>query len=242
MPTLFRYHTSDLVPLIDWAHFFHAWQVREGTKEADELLADANAFLARIASEEAALGMFRQVEARSQGDNIVVEDVIIPLLRQQTVSPDGNTLCLSDFISPCGSTIGIFATTSPVANPERTEGADPFDSLLRQTIAVRLAEAAAEKLQSDTLPGPRPAVGYPCMPDLSIIFILNQLCPLTQIGIQLTENGAMKPQASVCGLIIPHPQARYFSVGRIGDDQFTDYAFRRGMEPSQLRRFFKSRH
>ena len=75
--------------------------------------------------------------------------------------------------------------------------------------------------------GIRPAVGYPSLPDQSEIFDIDSIMPLSSIGISLTENGAMSPAASTCGLIIAHPESRYFTLGPIGDDQADDYQRRR---------------
>ena len=63
----------------------------------------------------------------------------------------------------------------------------------------------------------------------SLNFVIGSLLDLRQIGIRLTESGAMRPHASVSGLMIAHPQARYFSIGKIGEDQLRDYALRRGL-------------
>ncbi len=63
--------------------------------------------------------------------------------------------------------------------------------------------------------GIRPAVGYPSLPDQSINFLLDELLDMKQIGITLTENGAMYPHASVCGLMFAHPVSEYFSVGKM---------------------------
>ena len=60
---------------------------------------------------------------------------------------------------------------------------------------------------------------------------------MKQIGIRLTESGAMKPHASVSGLMLAHPEARYFSVGKIGEDQLSDYARRRGLPLELCSRF-----
>ena len=236
---LFSFNSEELLPYIDWVHFFHAWQVKQGTSEAEELRSDALSLLKGKGISEAAKGIFREVEAHSEGDNLFIEDVCLPLLRQQTKNEEGTTLCLSDFVSPKGSNIGIFATSSHIASDNMTTEGDPYEKLLLQTLSTRLAEAAAEKLQSLTMSGIRPAVGYPCMPDLSIIFILNQLCPLDEIGVKLTENGAMIPQASVSGLIIPHPLAHYFSIGRIDDEQLADYARRREMNVDDMRKYLQ---
>ena len=83
----------------------------------------------------------------------------------------------------------------------------------------------------------QPAVGYPSLPDQSVNFLLNELLHMEQIGITLTENGAMRPHATVCGLMLAHPAARYFAVGKIGNDQLEDYARRRRMPINEVRKF-----
>jgi hypothetical protein len=62
---------------------------------------------------------------------------------------------------------------------------------------------------------------------------------MSRIGITLTENGAMNPHASVCGLMIAHPSAHYFSVGKIDAIQLSDYAMRRGKTVEEIRKFLK---
>ena len=98
--------------------------------------------------------------------------------------------------------------------------------------------SVAELLRED-FQGIRPAVGYPSMPDTSVNFIIDRLINLKQIGIRLTESGAMKPHASVSGLMFAHPKAHYFELGRIGEDQLRDYAHRRGLPVELIRRFLK---
>lgn len=136
---------------------------------------------------------------------------------------------------------------------------DPYKHILVQTLSDRLAEAGTEKMHEYvrkeawgyakdehlTIPdllvekyqGIRPAVGYPSLPDQSINFLLNELLGMEQIGISLTENGAMHPHASVCGLMFSHPASEYFSVGKIGEDQLADYAHRRGKTVEEMRKF-----
>lgn len=131
--------------------------------------------------------------------------------------------------------------------------------MLVQTLADRLAEAATEKMHEyvrkvawgyakdenlsipdllrEKFQGIRPAVGYPSLPDQSVNFLLNDLLHMEQIGITLTENGAMRPHATVCGLILAHPATRYFAVGKIGNDQLEDYARRRKMSVKEIRKF-----
>lgn len=189
--------------------------------------------------------------------------ITFPLLRQQTPKRDGSPfLCLSDFIRPLSSgisdTIGAFAACID-ADMEGLYEQDPYKHLLVQTLSDRLAEAATEKMHEyvrkeawgyakdeslgiadllvEKYQGIRPAVGYPSLPDQSVNFLLNELLDMKQIGISLTENGAMYPHASVCGLMFSHPAAEYFSVGKIGEDQLQDYARRRGKSVEEMSKF-----
>ena len=100
--------------------------------------------------------------------------------------------------------------------------------------AVLLSELHQEKFQ-----GIRPAVGYPSMPDTGVNFIIDQLLGLKEIGISITENGAMMPHASVTGLMIAHPKARYFSIGKISEEQMADYALRRGLGMEEAKKFLQ---
>ena len=152
------------------------------------------------------------------------------------------------------STIGIFATTISLPSEE-----DSTLNFQLSTLSDRLAEATAEKmheevrkhywgyakdenltmreLHAERFQGIRPAVGYPSLPDQSINFLLNQLLGFEDIGITLSENGAMQPHCSVSGLMFAHPKAHYFSIGAIGEDQLIDYAQRRGLPKEQIERF-----
>jgi hypothetical protein len=78
------------------------------------------------------------------------------------------------------------------------------------------------------------------LPDTSLNFVLDELLQFKQIGIRLTESGAMKPHASVSGLMIALPTAHYFSIGKIGEDQLCDYARRRGLPLETVRKFLAS--
>ena len=261
------YPVDGIAPYIDWTYFFHAWGLKpaqQHTGLADALMHDARATLAALGDEVEARCMVRLCHANACDDDLMVEGIRIPLLRQQAhpSQSDAPYLCLSDFVRPCSSgekdTIGLYATS--VSLPEKPEITDdPYRSLMLQTLADRLAEAAAERLheyvrrslwgyasQEDLsigellkcrYQGIRPAVGYPCLPDQSVIFLINRLLPLKRIGITLTDNGAMHPHASTCGLILAHPSARYFAVGAIGEDQLNDYAQRRGMPVETVRKF-----
>ena len=159
---------------------------------------------------------------------------------------------------PHSTKIGLFATSVDMGL-ETDFSSDAYQKMLSQLLADRLAEAAAERVHEQvrkefwgyakdeqlTIPemhiekfqGIRPAVGYPSLPDASLNFILDDLLDMKQIGIRLTESGAMKPHASVSGLMLAHPKAHYFSIGKIGEDQLRDYARRRGLPIEVCRKF-----
>ena len=159
---------------------------------------------------------------------------------------------------PHSTKIGLFATSVDMGL-ETDFASDAYQKMLAQLLADRLAEAAAERVHEQvrkefwgyakdeqlTIPemliekfqGIRPAVGYPSLPDASLNFILDDLLDMKQIGIRLTESGAMKPHASVSGLMLAHPKAHYFSIGKIGEDQLRDYARRRGLPIEVCRKF-----
>ena len=164
----------------------------------------------------------------------------------------------STFHIPHSTKIGLFATSVDMGL-ETDFASDAYQKMLAQLLADRLAEAAAERVHEQvrkefwgyakdeqlTIPemhiekfqGIRPAVGYPSLPDASLNFILDDLLDMKQIGIRLTESGAMKPHASVSGLMLAHPKAHYFSIGKIGEDQLRDYARRRGLPIEVCRKF-----
>lgn len=135
--------------------------------------------------------------------------------------------------------IGMFAVTSGVKlqrviNQFKTSG-DDYNAILYQSLADRLAEAATELVHKlvrrelwgyatdevDDNPhnllrqyykGIRPAIGYPALPDQSLVFLADKVLRYSDLGITLTDNGALHPSASTTGYIIAHPHSRYFSV------------------------------
>ena len=283
------YQISEIAPYINWAYFYHAWGMSgKPESEKEKLRQEAETALRQIDGTYQTFGLFELFDANTDGDDIVVlsgkwKEALdlrslategtqesgkrIPLLRQQ--QPGSDCLCLSDFISPSNispssflfplsSKIGLFATS--VSHGLETDfDADPYQKMMMQLLADRLAEATAERMheevrkrywgyakdenlsiaemQIEKFQGIRPAVGYPSLPDTSLNFVLDELLDMKQIGIRLTESGAMKPHASVSGLMMAHPKARYFSIGKIGEDQLRDYARRRGLPIEVCRKF-----
>jgi 5-methyltetrahydrofolate--homocysteine methyltransferase len=160
--------------------------------------------------------------------------------------------------------VGAFAVTAGVgvdsvcAAFERDH--DDYSSILAKALADRLTEAFAERLHerirtefwgyapeerndvatlvAEKFRGIRPAPGYPACPDHTEKRTLFELLDVSNaVGMTLTESCAMLPAASVSGWYFAHPEARYFGLGRIGRDQVTDYAARKGMTPEEIERW-----
>ena len=128
-----------------------------------------------------------------------------------------------------------------------------------KAIADRLAEAFAEylhevarrewyetgsqlsknDLSAERFRGIRPAFGYPACPDHSEKGKLFELLDAERVGIALTESFAMTPAASVSGIYLAHPEVRYFSVGRVAQDQVADYAVRKGLALGEAERWLR---
>jgi len=260
---ILHYSIEALVPYINWAYFYHAWQLKDAAGQ-ERIRREADAFLAEVEGRYGASACFLLAEARRDGDDLVVKvndrEAALPMLRQQQAG--SSHMCMADFF-PCqyGSEMafaGLFAT-SVDRQMETDFDVDPYQKMMGQLLADRLAEAAAEclheqvrkdlwgyardehlsisEMHQERFIGIRPAVGYPSLPDTSINFLLDDLLEMRQIGIVLTESGAMRPHASVSGLMIRHPKASYFNVGRIGDDQLEDYARRRRRPVAEMRKF-----
>ncbi|WP_298650690.1 methionine synthase [uncultured Proteiniphilum sp.] len=211
--------------------------------------------------------VFGIYEAYSENDTIFIDGTPFPFLRQQKKSDKNEYFCLSDFIAPCQTGkkdyAGAFAVTAGVGADEQmrryeAEG-DEYAALLMKSLLDRLAEAATEWLHAKIrreywgyaaeenisigemfavkYEGIRPAVGYPSIPDQTVNFLLHDVLATPEIGISLTENGVMYPNASVSGLLFAHPQSRYFAIGEISEEQVTDYAQRKNVKPDGIRKF-----
>lgn len=262
-----KYDINELVPYVNWIYFYFAWNM-EGKPEADKnrLRQEALSTMAAWQGKYHAWAVFRLMEANSDGDDLLLDGTRLPLLRQQRHSDSSAPcLCLADFVRPLSSgvkdKVGLFCATTDNAIVEDSRR-DIYQEMMAQTLSDRLAEAAAERMHQQVrqqywgyapnermsmeemlaghYQGIRPAVGYPSLPDTSLNFLLRELLHMEEIGVRLTESGMMIPHASVSGLMLSHPQARYFELGRIGEDQLRDYAHRRGMPVDKVRKFLQS--
>lgn len=260
------YQVSDISPYINWLYFYHTWGMTGKPEEAKRKLRDdAEKMLKTWEKKYRCLARFGIFAANSDGDDLLVDGVRIPMLRQQksNLSEEPN-LCLADFIIPMtkgkADKVGIFCTTVE-ADIRNDYHEDVYERMLSQVLADRLAEGTAEKMHEEVrrkywgyapneqltmeqthneeYQGIRPAVGYPSLPDTSINFLLDELLDMKQVGIRLTESGMMQPHASVSGFMFAHPQSRYFELGKIGEDQLADYATRRGLPLTMVRKFLE---
>ena len=174
-------------------------------------------------------------------------------------------MCLSDFIAPketgIDDYIGLFAVTAGEGGEfyeqQFLKEHDDYASIMFKALTDRLAEAFAEymhervrvdlwgyntneklsqaELIKESYLGIRPAPGYPACPEHTVKKEMFQVLNAHDIGMELTESLAMKPASSVSGFYFSHPEAKYFSVDKIDQDQLKDMAVRRSVDIDQLR-------
>jgi 5-methyltetrahydrofolate--homocysteine methyltransferase len=187
------------------------------------------------------------------------------MLRQQTDPSGKGTRCLADFVAPVESGladyVGAFAVTAGLGADSLARAYerehDDYHAIMVKALADRLAEAFAERLHErarrqwyapgedlggealidERYRGIRPAFGYPACPDHTEKGPLFELLGARELGMDLTESYAMTPAASVSGIYLGHPEARYFTVGRIGRDQVESYAARKKVAPREIERW-----
>jgi len=239
----------------------------DGKKKLDEVVRDKSIRASAVygvwpaASEGNDIVLFAD-ESRQR------EIVRFPMLRQQGGEPPYR--CLADFVAPRDSGledhVGAFAVTAGLGVGElvarHEQGRDDYGAIIVKALADRLAEAFAEMLHArvrrewgtgtdenlsnedliaEKYRGIRPAFGYPACPEHSEKVKLFELLGAPAVGITLTEGFAMLPAASVSGIYLAHPAARYFDVGRIARDQVESYAARKGMDVTEAERLLSPR-
>lgn len=189
-------------------------------------------------------------------------------LRQQVAKREGRAnMCLADFIDTHGDWMGGFAVAIHGIDPHLTRfkaDTDDYNDILLKALADRFAEAFAERLHQhvrttlwgyapdeqltnealirEQYRGIRPAPGYPACPDHTLkpeLFAMLADGSGDVAGITLTESMAMLPTAAVSGFYFGHPDAAYFGVAQIGQDQVADYAARRGRPKDEVERWLR---
>ncbi len=191
---------------------------------------------------------------------------VLHTLRQQMLKAAGEPyIALSDYVAPKGAPdwlgafgVGIFGADELAVKYVKEH--DDYRALMAKALADRLAEGFAERLHErvrkefwgyspqedlkidelvhEAYRGIRPAPGYPAQPDHTEKPTLFKLLDAGKnASLTLTESNAMHPGSSVSGLYFAHPEAKYFSVGKIGRDQLEDYARRKGMDAKTMEKW-----
>ncbi len=228
-----------ILSLIDWRMFLLFWGFKGETltqlltnPEAEKTLHEGKRFLESCMEKDLLkVDILYKVEpARRQGNDIVfTEDgQHLPMLRSQSAAQ--HYRCLADYFDEeQPSAVGLFVVT---AQPTR-ESADETERLMMHALCARLAEAAAEWLSSSMENGQwsmRVGFGYATCPDHSLKrIVFDRLQAEQKMNVSLTDHYGIVPSTSVCGLLISHPEATYFPVGRIDQEQLKDYCQRRGI-------------
>ena len=245
-------------------HDVYGEQARELFADAQELLAEIEA--EGSLQIRGAYGLWPAV---SEGDDIVLDSgLTLPMLRQQADRGEEPNRSLADFVAPVETGlrdhIGAFAVTAGLGVDELVKryeaDHDDYRAIMVKAIADRLAEATAEWLHREVRRswyaarrgvvdrGPHrgglsrhpPGVRLPRMPRPLPQAPASSTCSdARDLGMDLTEHGAMLPAASVSGLYFQHPQARYFNVGQIGKDQVEEYARRLGESVQEAERWLR---
>ncbi len=195
---------------------------------------------------------------RTQSERPVVDGVMRP------------NRCLADFVAPRDSGkidyVGLFAVTAGIGVEKKEkqflDDHDDYSAIMLKALADRLAEAFAERLHqrvrtefwgyapderldnheliAERYRGIRPAPGYPACPDHSVKREMFRVLQCEDIGMGLTESLAMTPAASVSGFYLAHPDAVYFNVGKVGEDQLADWAARSALDVDVVKRSLAS--
>lgn len=226
---------KEIINDIDWTYFFWAWRVKADSEEGMKLKSDAVELLDSLCKDKdiyvnvlkafyPAIGTSHSIKITAKNseheENCPCCQKVIEIETPRQKSGEiRKSIC--DYVSPENDIVGGFAITVSKAFVERLESlkksSDDYSSILLQTIGDRLVEAAAEAMSRQleeryNWKGIRPAIGYPILADQKQIFKVAELLDIESIGIKLTENGAMYPQASICGLLISHPEIEYFNI------------------------------
>ena len=204
------------------------------------------------------------ISVQKKGKEVAIFRTLRQQLKKREGIPN---IALSDFIAPKETQktdymgafcVGIFGAQELADSYKAKE--DDYNAIMAQAIADRFAEAmaeylhkqirtkhwgydAGEALTNDDLikeeyKGIRPAPGYPACPDhLEKETIWELLAVEEKIGVTLTESMAMWPAAAVSGYYFANKEAKYFGLGKITDDQVSDYSTRKGITKEKARKW-----
>ncbi len=221
--------------LIDWRMLLAFWGFKGETlqditsnEEAARTLADARDMLEKAKRKELiSLGTeTRFYPASRQGNDIITSDgTVLPMYRSQCTP----FMSLADYFPAKGTMpLGLFVVTARVQDT----GADPksYEHLMLHALAARLTEAAAQWIQAKAYgehKSIRPAFGYASCPDHRLkVVVFKALDAEKRLGVKLTDGYSIDPSTSICGMLIAHPEAHYFPVMGIDNEQENDYETR----------------
>lgn len=225
--------------LIDWRMLLAFWGFRGESlqqllvnPEASKTLDEAKETFAE-AMKENTIEIRPAIEFRDahrEGNDIVLSTgTHLPMLRSQ--SKTGRYMSLADFFPEKGvAPIALFCIAVYGHGKYETKS---YEALMQHALCARVAEASAVYMQS-LLPAGinaiRPAFGYATCPDQSLkLTVFNEIKVTEKTGATLTDSLSIVPHTSICGLMLMHPEARYFPIGHISKEQLDDYILRSGL-------------
>ncbi len=250
--TIIDYDIFEIADYIDWDRFFAIWKIKKGAninteKNRQSLKSDALAMIEKIKNKNilhanAKIGIFKATPTKNSMKIIASNKAYeLYMFRTQTYKENSKNLSICDFLS-LNDYIVLFAATIGIGLNNYIEyleikKKDVYQSLLLKIIADCLVEAFVDILNNYTIKelwcdllafehsnSIRPAFGFPMLPDHSQKQLVFEMLDADEIGVSLTENYAMQPSSSICGMIINNPDAKYFNIDYIAEDQVLDYA------------------
>ncbi len=251
--TIIDYDILEIADDIDWDRFFAIWKIKKEAninteKNRQSLKTDAVAMIEKIKNKNilhanAKIGIFKATPSKNSIKIITASNKAYELymFRTQAYKENSKNLSICDFLSS-NDYIVLFAATTGIGLNNYIEyleikKKDVYQSLLLKIIADCLVEAFVDILNKYTIKelwcdlldfdnanSIRPAFGFPMLPDHSQKQHVFDMLDAGEIGMSLTENYAMQPTSSICGMIINNPEARYFNIDYIAEDQILDYA------------------
>ncbi len=235
---------DDIEKYFDWKLFFLVCRIKDTESEAAAEL--KNEALERMremkrTGELKIKAAFEFFGACSENDTVFLqkngEKFDIPMLRQEAPEEmDGGrkaVLSLADYVPPKSSgrtsPCGLFAISAVSSDTQDLVGQAVLDTLAEAASSM-LHDIFANAVGDEKMKIIMPAAGYAVFPDHSAkTEILKHLKNREKLGILLSDSYGMTPDASICGMIFIHPEARYFDIRKIGAGQFADYCKRRGI-------------
>ncbi len=219
---------ENILKNIDWNIFLSTLKVK-GSSEEKIVLDEANRILKDWSNKNIMIkAVYKNCKVRKDNDFLDIAELKIPLVRNQGLVNES----LADYFEE-NDYLGFF-----IASIKPEDEKDIFQQLLANV----LIEASSEYLQNYISENNwniniRPAIGYPSLPDHSLKKDIFNLLNAESIGVELSENFAMKPTSTVCGIYIGNPKSEYLSPRTILDDQLEDISKIRGITPSILKKY-----